>query len=91
LFRAYFEEGPDLNDRAVLVRLAGEAGVPAGAPERLLAGEDGRADVLREEAKYKSLGVTGVPAFFFNGQPGFSGAVAPAMLADAIQGVTMGR
>jgi predicted DsbA family dithiol-disulfide isomerase len=41
--------------------------------------------VLREEAQYKSLGVSGVPSFFFNGQPGFSGAVAPVMLADAIR------
>jgi len=87
LFRGYFEEGLDLNDRTVMVRLAAESGVAALEAERLLAGDDGRADVLREEAKYKSLGVSGVPTFFFNGQSGFSGAVAPAMLADAIRRV----
>jgi len=88
LFRGYFEEGLGLNERATLVRLAVQGSVPAPDVERLLAGDEGRADVLREEAKYKSLGVSGVPSFFFNGQPAFSGAVAPAMLADAMRQVT---
>lgn len=85
LFRGYFEEGLELNDQPVLVRLAVEGGIPRPEIERLLEGDGGRADVLREEAMYKSLGVNGVPAFFFNGQPGFSGAVAPPMLAEAIR------
>lgn len=85
LFRGYFGEGKDLNDRATLVRLAVDGGISAPDAERLLAGEEGKADVLREEAHYKSLSISGVPMFFFNGQPGFSGAVAPSMLADAIR------
>lgn len=85
LFKGYFEEGLDLNDRAVLVRLAVEGGVPVQEAESLLSGNEGRAEVLRDEAKYKSLGVSGVPSFFFNDQPGFSGAVAAAMLADAMR------
>lgn len=87
LFLGYFEEGLDLNDRAVLGRLAVEGGIPAGDPERLFAGQEGRADVLREEGKYKSLGVSGVPSFFFSGEPAFSGAAVPTMLADAIKQV----
>lgn len=85
LFRGYFEEGLDLNDRATLVRLAVEGGISAADVERLFVGDEGRGDVLREEAQYKSLGVSGVPAFFLNGKPAFSGAVAPPMLADAIR------
>src|SRR5208282_1330460 len=69
LFRGYFEEGLDLNDRPVLVRLAAEGGVPAREGEGLLAMDEGQTDVLLEEARYKSLGVTGVPSFFFNGEP----------------------
>lgn len=85
LFKGYFEDGLDLNDRAVLVGLAAQSGLPAEDAERLLAGDHGRTDVLREEAIYQSLGVSGVPAFFLNRQPAFSGAVAPAMLAEAIK------
>ena len=85
LFRGYFEDGLNLNDRPTLVHLAADGGIQASAAERLLAGDEGKAEVLREEAHYKSLGVSGVPAFFLNGKPAFSGAVAPAMLADAIR------
>ena len=85
LFKGYFEEGLDLNDRAVLGRLAVEGGIPVADVERLLCGDGGRAEVLREEARYKSLGVSGVPSFFFNGQAIFSGAVASPMLAEAIR------
>ncbi len=85
LFRGYFEEGMDLNNHAALVRLAVEGGISAPDAQRLLAGDEGKAEVLREEAHYKSHGVRGVPTFFFNGEPGFSGAVSPPMLADAIR------
>jgi predicted DsbA family dithiol-disulfide isomerase len=97
LSRGYFEEEMDLNDRAVLVRLAVEGGIPNPDVERLLASDVGQAEVLREEAQYRSLGVNGVPTFFLNGEPVFSGAVAPPMLADAIRlvlplpGATSGR
>lgn len=41
--------------------------------------------MLREEAHFQSLGVSGVPTFFLNGEATFSGAVPPPMLADAIK------
>ena len=57
----------------------------AGDAERLLAGDEGRDEVLAEEARYKALGVSGVPAFFLGGTPTFSGAVEPRLLADAVR------
>jgi len=85
LFRGYFGDGADLNDQVVLIRLAVEGGIPVQDVERLLAGEEGQAEVLREAAQYKAVGVSSVPTFFFNGEAAFSGAVAPAMLADGIK------
>jgi predicted DsbA family dithiol-disulfide isomerase len=87
LFLGYFEEGLNLNDRATLIRLAVEGGITLADAERVIAEEVGRLDVQREEAHYKSLGVSGVPTFFFNGNPALSGAVAPPLLAEAIQQV----
>jgi predicted DsbA family dithiol-disulfide isomerase len=83
LFRAYFEEGLDLN-RATLMAIAEESGMAADAAG-MLAGEEGRADVLKEEARYKSLGVNSVPSFFLSGRPLFSGAADPVLLAEAIR------
>src|SRR5262249_43118227 len=62
-------------------------GIPGREAERLLAGDEGRAEVLGEEARYKSLGVSGVPSFFCNGQFAFSGAAPAPLLADAIRQV----
>jgi predicted DsbA family dithiol-disulfide isomerase len=84
LFRAYFEDGLDLNDRPTLLALAVRSGIPAPDAERLLTGDEGRAEVLEEEARYKSVGVSGVPSFFFNGRIAFSGAAEAQLLADAI-------
>jgi predicted DsbA family dithiol-disulfide isomerase len=65
--------------------------VPANEVEHLLSSDEGRADVLREEEMFKSLGVSGVPAFFFNGESSFSGAAPASMLAEAIQQVLPSR
>ncbi len=51
LFRAYFEDGLDLNDCPTLLGLAVRSGIPAPDAERLLAGDEGRAEVLDEEAR----------------------------------------
>jgi predicted DsbA family dithiol-disulfide isomerase len=85
LFRAYFVEGLDLNDHRTLLTLAVKGGIPAPDAERLLVSEEGRAEVLKDEARYKSLGVSGVPSFFINGKIAFSGAVEAPLLADAIR------
>lgn len=84
LFGGYFTAGADLNDGATLVRLAAESRIPTAEAERLLAGDEGRAEVLDEEARYKAIGVSGVPSFFLDGTQAFSGAVEPRLLADAI-------
>ena len=85
LFRANFEDGLDLNDRSTVLALAVKSGITTPDAERLLAGDEGRVEVLDEEARYKSLGVNGVPSFFFNDRIAFSGAVAASLLADAIR------
>lgn len=85
LFRGYFTTGADLNDRPTLIALAAEGGVPAAEAGRLLAGDEGRAEGQAEEARYMALGVSGVPSYFLDGTPAFSGAVEPRMLADAIR------
>ncbi len=84
LFRAFFIEGRDIGDRAVLVDAASEAGMEADVVERLLAG-DADKDAVREEiASAQRLGVTGVPFFIFAGRFGMPGAQPPDVLASAI-------
>jgi predicted DsbA family dithiol-disulfide isomerase len=74
VMRAYFEEGCDIGDIEVLVRLAVESGLPERETRSALilrAGQDG---VIAAERHAAVLGITGVPTFVFDGQYTISGA-----------------
>ncbi len=79
LFRAYFTEGRDVADPGVLAELAAEAGVtdtgrgPRRAREQL--------------ARARSLGISGVPLFLFEGKYAVSGAQPVDTFAAAIDEV----
>jgi len=82
LFRAYFVDGEDVGDRAVLARIAGEAGL-AGAAE-FLDSSEGESEVLAEDATARRAGLTGVPTFVLDRHVLFSGAVPPDVFAEAL-------
>jgi predicted DsbA family dithiol-disulfide isomerase len=83
-FNAYFLEGCDFTDRAVLTELAIGAGLPRDAVEACLADEQARSAVAREDERARELGVSGVPFFIFNGRYAVSGAQDPQVLLQAM-------
>lgn len=74
LFRAYFVEGKDIGDAAVLADLAAYAGIARQRAEALLAGNEGAVEVRAAEADAQRRGVSGVPTFVIDGRATFSGA-----------------
>jgi predicted DsbA family dithiol-disulfide isomerase len=84
LFRAYFTEGRDIGDAAVLARVAGESGLSATEAAVFLAGEEGRAEVLKAEEEIKRAGVRGVPFFILNGRAFLEGAEPPEAFIQAV-------
>lgn len=84
LFRAYFTEGRDIGDAAVLARVAGESGLSAVEAAAFLAGEEGRAEVLKAEEEIKRAGVRGVPFFILNGRAFLEGAEPPEAFIQAV-------
>lgn len=85
LFRAYFDELRDIGDTAVLAEIAGENGLDSKIVTELLATDRDR-DMVREEENYfRSLGVSGVPTFIFEGRHGVSGAQEPETLVKMIE------
>ena len=74
LFQAYFTEGANIADHAVLADLADGAGYDAPAAAVALAGDDFGAEVDRDLAEARELGVSGVPSFVLSGQYMVSGA-----------------
>ena len=84
LFMAYFNGGLDIGDRAVLAKIAGEAGMDkAGVSAKLEDGTDVDAVTAEVERAYR-MGVTGVPCFILAQKQGLMGAQPAEVLADAI-------
>src|SRR6202163_3245743 len=87
VMRAYLEEGCDIGDIEVLVRLGVEAGLAeheSRAALVLRAGQDG---VVAAERHASVLGITGIPTFIFDGQYTISGAQEVGTLAGVFDQV----
>jgi predicted DsbA family dithiol-disulfide isomerase len=84
LFVAYFIEGRNLGDRAVLAAIAAEAGLDALATRAMLDSNEGADMVLASERRATENGIGGVPFYIFNHSIAVSGAQEPRVLADAI-------
>jgi predicted DsbA family dithiol-disulfide isomerase len=85
LFMAYWNGGLDIGDHAVLVKIAGEAGMDvANASEKLENGTDVDAVNAEVDNAYR-MGVTGVPCFIFAKKQGLMGAQPAEQLAAVIR------
>ena len=83
LFRAYFQDGRDIGDAAMLAEVGSAAGLD-GAIAFLASGE-GAAEVRAEDAGFRRLGISGVPTFALAGHVLFSGAVPADRMAEAFR------
>jgi predicted DsbA family dithiol-disulfide isomerase len=83
LFRAYFLEGRNIGDRAVLAEIAATAGMDRARVAERLATDDDRREVGAEIVSAQKIGVTGVPTYIIASRYGVVGAQAPATLAQA--------
>jgi predicted DsbA family dithiol-disulfide isomerase len=77
VFRAYFTQGKDIGDRAVLVEIAAAIGLDPADIRDVLAGEDGRAEILAFDDMARGLGVSGVPCYIIDRRYAVSGAQSP--------------
>jgi predicted DsbA family dithiol-disulfide isomerase len=84
-FRGYFTEGAPIGDKATVLYLATDAGLEPAAVQATL-DSDAYADAVRaDEARARSLGITGVPFFAIDERYGVSGAQSPEMLLEALR------
>ncbi len=84
LFMAYFNLGLDIGDRAVLAKIAGEAGMDSSEVSAKLDSDTDVDAVTAEVERAYRIGVTGVPCFIFAQKQGLMGAQPADVLADAI-------
>ncbi len=87
LFKAYFIDGKNIGDNAVLLDAAEAAGMDRSITESLLIGTADCLEVEQEIEVARKMGVTGVPCFILDNKYAVMGAQASDVLANAIRDV----
>lgn len=85
LFRAYFTEGRDVTDPAVLADCAAELGMDREATLAFLAGDALAVDVAASQREAARLGIGGVPFVVLDGRLAVSGAQPVDLFERALQ------
>ena len=85
VFKAYFIEGRDIGDHAVLADCAVEAGLPRQHVVDFLAGNLADKEMRAADQAAREASVSGVPSFFLDGYSLFSGAMPAETIADALR------
>ena len=87
LFRAYFFEGKNIGDHAVLVEIAARHGMDGALIPARLSGDEDRDDVTEEIDSARRIGVTGVPTFIVGNRYAVVGAQPAEEIVRALEAV----
>jgi predicted DsbA family dithiol-disulfide isomerase len=87
LFKAHFEDGLNIADHEVLIKIAEASGLDPAVTDALLVSEADKDTVLEEIESAQKMGVNGVPFLIFDGQYAVSGAQEPDVLASALRDI----
>lgn len=85
LFKAFFQDGRDIGDHAVLVDISREIDLDPTIVADLLATDADVENVRREAEMFRQAGISGVPTFIANRAFGAQGAETPEKLARLIR------
>lgn len=85
LLTAYFTEGRNPSDRAVLVEVAASVGLDAAQARQVLDSDQFADEVRAQENFYTSHGIHSVPSVIINDQHLISGGQPPEVFAQALR------
>lgn len=85
LLTAYFTDGEDVSDHAVLARLAEAVGLDGNEARAILAGDRYAAEVRAQEQFFQRAGIHSVPAIIINRQHLISGGQPPEVFEQALR------
>lgn len=87
LFSAQFELGADVSSADELTRLAVAAGMDESRVRRLLASDEGEAEIQADIERAARLGIHSVPTFVFDGRFAVAGAQPSELFAELLEEV----
>lgn len=85
MFRAYFLEGQDIGQHAVLADCAASSGLDRAEVLAFLSGGLADQEMRAADKSAREAGVSGVPSFFLDGYALFSGAMPAESMANAFR------
>ena len=85
LLTAYFTEGENPSDSALLVRVAASVGLDAVRAQAILDSDEFTAEVRAQERFYQQAGINSVPAIILNDQHLISGGQPPEVFEQALR------
>ncbi len=85
VFNAYFVQGQDIGDHAVLADCAAGSGLSRADVTAFLASNLAEKEMRAADQAAREAGVSGVPSFFLDGYSLFSGAMPAQNIADALR------
>ncbi len=80
IFQAYFTDGRDIGDHAVLCAVAGNIGLEAAAARAFLESDVETEAVHADNLRAHRLGINGVPCFIVAGRHAIAGAQEPEVI-----------
>jgi predicted DsbA family dithiol-disulfide isomerase len=90
LLKAYFTDGLDPSNHAVLVRVAGAVGLDVARAQSILDSDTYAAEVRAQEQFYLQQGINSVPAVVINGRHLISGGQPPEVFEQALRQIAAG-
>jgi predicted DsbA family dithiol-disulfide isomerase len=85
LLAAYFTDGENPSDTALLVRVAGSVGLDAARAQAILDSDEFAEEVRAQEHFYQQAGINSVPAIILNDQHLISGGQPPEVFEQALR------
>lgn len=85
LFKAYFTDGLELADHAVLIKLASEVGLAVQEVQETLLTDRFAAEVRRDEMEAKANNIQGVPFFVIDDKYAIPGAISVEQMEGVLR------
>lgn len=84
LFKAYFEDGKNIDDKATLAQIGVGIGMDNKELEEVLSSDAFGKEVRKDESAAQEIGIHGVPFFIFDQKYAVSGAQSPEVFSGAL-------